>query len=148
MSHCTTYAVGDIHGRFDLLQRALVAIDDHAQSHQRDCRLVFLGDYVDRGPESRRVVETLMALEAAGDCVCLKGTHEELMVEAVTRARRGAYARWCANGGRETLASYGVGHADDPASVVPGAHVRWLTNLPLIARDPHRIFVHAGLSPK
>src|SRR3954470_21777281 len=59
MSHWISYAVGDIHGRFDLLEMALIAIDDHADTHDRDVRLVFLGDYVDRGPDSRRVVETL-----------------------------------------------------------------------------------------
>jgi serine/threonine protein phosphatase 1 len=148
MPHWITYAVGDLHGRFDLLRQALSAMADHATSHRRDCRAVFLGDYVDRGPESRQVVETLIALEAAGDCICLKGNHEELMVEALTHARPGAYARWCANGGRETLASYGVDERSDPADIVPPEHVRWMARLPLMTRDAHRVFVHAGLSPR
>lgn len=148
MSEWITYAVGDIHGRFDLLEKALLAVDDHARTHDRDSRLVFLGDYVDRGPASRQVIETLMALDAAGDTICLKGNHEELMVDALTHAKRGAYARWCANGGRETLASYGVGASDHPESLVPAEHVRWLSNLPLMTRDAHRVFVHAGLSPR
>ena len=143
-----SYAVGDIHGRFDLLKMALGAVDRHIRAHGQPSQLIFLGDYVDRGPESRQVVEALMTLSAGEDCVCLKGNHEELMVEALTHARRGAYARWCANGGRETLVSYGVSDTDHPEMVVPAEHVRWLTNLPLVTTDEHRIFVHAGLSPR
>lgn len=148
MPNRITYAIGDVHGRADLLDLVIEAVKRDARDRGRAARMVFLGDYVDRGPDSRRVVETLMALEDPESCLCLRGNHEELMVEALTHARRGAYARWCANGGRETLASYGVTGGEDPDQAIPAEHVRWLSNLPLIAEDPYRIYVHAGLSPR
>lgn len=147
MSKRITYAIGDIHGRADLLDLVIEAVRRDSRDRRRPARMVFLGDYVDRGPDSRKVVETLMSLERPESCICLMGNHEALMVEALTHARRGAYARWCANGGRETLASYGVTGGEDPDLAIPADHVRWLSNLPLIAEDPYRIYVHAGLSP-
>ncbi|HWA59802.1 MAG TPA: metallophosphoesterase, partial [Caulobacteraceae bacterium] len=70
------YAVGDVHGRLDLLDKALALIERHAGRAAR--QTIFLGDYVDRGPESRGVVERLMALQQDGRTVCLKGNHEDL----------------------------------------------------------------------
>jgi serine/threonine protein phosphatase 1 len=140
-----TYAVGDIHGRLDLLEKALALIARHARG--RGARMVFLGDYIDRGPASRAVVERLMDLQKAGAAVCLKGNHEDLMVGALTEPSEAAYARWRACGADATLRSYGVGEGDDPMTVVPRDHVRWLAGLPLTTADDHRIYVHAGLAP-
>ena len=140
-----TYAVGDIHGRFDLLVGALAAIEAHAAG--APAKLLFLGDYVDRGPGSRQVVERLMALEA--EAVCLRGNHEALMVQALSGGGSRAFRHWMSVGGRETLASYGVDEADPEAAVaaVPEAHLRWMESLPLTSGDGHRIYVHAGLMP-
>ena len=78
------YAVGDIHGRLDLLSQALARIDAHAKG--RPATLVFLGDYVDRGPDSRGVVNCLRALQRTRErVICLKGNHEDLMVNGVRR---------------------------------------------------------------
>ncbi len=141
-----TYAVGDIHGRDDLLEQALDLIADHAGGRTR--RIVFLGDYVDRGPASRQAIDRLIAASAEPGVVCLKGNHEALMLGALDHWGGPAKWRWLANGGETTLLSYGV---DEPTAVaapaIPAAHRDWLTALPLTARDEHRIYVHAGLAP-
>jgi serine/threonine protein phosphatase 1 len=129
-----SYAVGDIHGRFDLLEKALAAVDSHAAG--RPHRLVFLGDYIDRGPESRRVVERLIILTDAGTAICLKGNHEQMAVRA---AFLGEADQWLGNGGQETLQSYG--------GSIPLAHVEWMDARPLVHREGRRLFVHAGVLP-
>jgi serine/threonine protein phosphatase 1 len=141
--HGLVYAVGDVHGRLDLLLRAMQQIKDHAAG--RPHHLLCLGDYVDRGPDSRGVIETLMAVQAAGGVTCLKGNHEQMMIDA---AREGGFAvtRWLQNGGMAALRSYGGGRLHD-MYMIPEAHVAWLDRLPLMARDRHRIYVHAGLAP-
>ena len=141
-----TYAIGDVHGRFDLLVSAIDMIDAHVGD--RMFRLVMLGDYVDRGPDSRRVIELLMALQKRWRVTCLKGNHEELMVRAVTDPSGGRLGQWLANGGLETLRSYGLTEDSDLAAGVPRAHIRWLAGLPRTTGDGHRIYVHAGLLPK
>jgi serine/threonine protein phosphatase 1 len=129
-----TYAVGDIHGRFDLLKEALGTIDLHASD--RPHRLVFLGDYIDRGPDSRRVVERLSALAETGRAICLKGNHEQMAVRA---AYFGEADHWLSNGGDATLMSYG--------GSIPLAHVEWMDARPLTCREGQRLFVHAGVLP-
>ena len=137
-----TYAIGDLHGRFDLLNAAIGAIDRHAR---QPCKIVFLGDYVDRGPESRRVVERLMAGPPIGwQWVCLKGNHEAMMIEALTMEQLPDF--WERNGGGATLRSYGHSSLSVAiAKIVPEAHVAWLRSLPLMHVDRHRIYVHAGV---
>lgn len=139
------YAIGDIHGRYDLLEMALARIASHSAG--APSRTIFLGDYIDRGPESRRVIERLMALETEGEVVCLKGNHEDMMIRAWTEPMSASFRRWLQYGGRETLASYGDAPADNPMAAVPAEHIRWMTGLPLTTADAHRIYVHAGLSP-
>lgn len=138
-----TYAIGDLHGRLDLLRRAQRAIADHAESRadRAPHKVVCLGDYVDRGPDSRGVVETLMALAAGSWWICLKGNHEDLMIEAFRDRERGGLGLWIANVGDETLLSYGGQDG------VPSAHLDWLERLPLFHRDAHRLYVHAGVEP-
>ena len=77
-----TYAIGDIHGRLDLLTTLLAQIEQHRAG--RDRTIVFLGDYIDRGPESAGVIATVRRLQARepGCIVCLKGNHEDLMLKA------------------------------------------------------------------
>jgi serine/threonine protein phosphatase 1 len=132
-----TFAVGDVHGRFDLLLNAGAAIDAYAAG--RPSRVIFLGDYVDRGPESRAVIEYLMRLESdpTAAVTCLKGNHEAMMADACGRGI--GLDLWCDNGGDATLRGYPDG--------VSREHVAWLDALPLMARDDHRVYVHAGLMP-
>lgn len=144
--HRYTYAVGDIHGRLDLVRAAIEAIAKHAGP--QSFRVVFLGDYVDRGPDSRGVIECLMELARSWPVLCLKGNHEDLMVRAVTRPDRANLYGWLANGGLPTLESYGVETKEILGPHIPCDHVRWLSGLPLTTGDRYRVFVHAGLLPK
>jgi serine/threonine protein phosphatase 1 len=153
------YAVGDIHGRLDLLDRLLAIVDaDDRDRGGGDTRLVFLGDYVDRGPASAGVVERLAALgrERPGTCF-LAGNHEEVMLRAI--AGEPAMLRaFCRIGGRDTLLSYGVDAAayermgyDEVAAVmmaaVPAAHLAFLNGLADRETLGDYLFVHAGVDP-
>lgn len=129
-----TYAIADLHGRYDLLCDALASIAAYAGDETGT--VVTLGDYVDRGPQSRQIVERLMdGLTDGWSLVCLKGNHEDMMVGAV----RGDYHAdwWIGNGGGNTMASYGA----EP----PKSHIDWMANLPLSYTDGKRIFCHAGV---
>lgn len=141
-----TYAIPDLHGRLDLLERALSRILEHAKN--RAARVVTLGDYVDRGPDSRRVIEFLLAWPFPNlQLVALKGNHEAMMWEACNNLIEAS--RWIENGGGETLTSYGgVSAGTPPKQVVPDHHLRWIDQLPLVHVDMHRIFVHAGVDPR
>lgn len=141
-----TYAIADLHGRFDLLEMALAKIADHAEL---PATLVTLGDYVDRGPDSRQVIERLMnGLNDTGwRLICLKGNHEDIMWQTC----RGIVPDcdwWLTNGGGATLISYGQEEGDEvDVTVVPAEHLRWIERLSLMHVDKHRIFVHAGVDP-
>jgi serine/threonine protein phosphatase 1 len=140
-----TYAIGDIHGRLDLLRSAVDAIADHVD--RAPFRVVLLGDYVDRGPDSRGVIDFLMQLQREWPVVCLKGNHEELMLQAVTQPGGGRLGRWLEYGGDSTLKSYGVAPDGDLEAGIPKEHLRWMSGLPRTTGDRHRIYVHAGLMP-
>src|SRR4051812_3268786 len=105
-----TYAIGDIHGCHDKLRNLLA----HCASHRgkQDFRIVFLGDYVDRGSQSREVVDLVIEtqLQAPDRIVALKGNHEDMLLAA---AQGGDAEAWLYNGGDATLASYGVGRASE-----------------------------------
>jgi diadenosine tetraphosphatase ApaH/serine/threonine PP2A family protein phosphatase len=135
-----TYAIGDVHGCLDKLVRLLARCRAHAGDRRR--RVVFVGDYIDRGPDSRGVIETLLKLQRSEpDVICLRGNHEALMLEAV---ETGDEDLWLLNGGGQTLASYGVSQALD----LPAELVEWADALPLLFDDGRRLFVHAGLNPR
>jgi serine/threonine protein phosphatase 1 len=132
-----TYAIGDIHGRLDLLRAAIAQIGAHARG--RAHQVICLGDYVDRGPESKGVVETLMILTANGPWRCLLGNHEDMMTRSLRTRDDDEVDRWLNNGGDATLASYG--------GSVPQTHLAWLETLALIHHDGQRLYVHAGVAP-
>jgi serine/threonine protein phosphatase 1 len=142
-----TYVFGDIHGRADLL----LAMADRitAECAKLPGRCVFLGDYVDRGPRSREVVELLMEARKHGAATCLKGNHEDLMVQAWRQRSGWALDCWMGNGGEQTLRSYGWDgrNFEEGLDLVPQAHIDWMDALPTLARDDLRIYVHAGLMP-
>jgi serine/threonine protein phosphatase 1 len=131
-----TFAVGDIHGCLDKLTRLLAACEAHAGG--RSVRYVFLGDYIDRGPQSRDVVDLLMRKQAArpGTIVCLRGNHEQMAIDAHASER--AMPLWLANNGATTLRNYGGGRISDE-------HLAWLEALPFCHDDGLRFFVHAGV---
>lgn len=102
---------------------------------------------IDRGPDSRTVIDLLMDLQKRGLAICLKGNHEASLLNALSDGSQSALASWLAWGGRETLHSYGADVGDDPAQAIPRAHLNWLAGLALTTADNHRIYVHAGLAP-
>ena len=155
------YAVGDVHGRADLLERLLVKIrTDAAQRSQGHKVLVYLGDYVDRGLESRAVIESLLAQGGDGlERVFLKGNHEDAMLQFLDSTEIGS--SWMGFGGDATLYSYGVDVFGTPPEGVerldhiqeqlrantPPEHVAFLEGLELYHQEGDYFFVHAGVRP-
>jgi serine/threonine protein phosphatase 1 len=154
------YAIGDIHGRLDLLDRLYRLIRADSENEPPGRRtVVHLGDYVDRGPESRGVIERAMAPPLPGfESVTLMGNHDFMM-----RGFLGQPAEvgpgWMMNGGAATLASYGV---DPPrrldaaeltraqfalGQALPPAHLAFLDGLAPMHRADRFLFVHAGIRP-
>jgi len=143
-----TYAIADLHGRHDLLTGAINAISDVDQG---PLTFVTLGDYIDRGPDSAKVISTLMVIRAnpptGWNVICLKGNHEAMMVETLRTPL--SLDWWLGNGGDATLFSYGddLSGGNLGPKVVPDSHIDWIDGLPLVYLDPNRIFVHAGVIP-
>ena len=137
--HGFTYAIGDLHGRCDLLAAALAWVERHS-GPRASAHVVFLGDYVDRGPDSRGIIERLARgpLRAGDAYTCLMGNHEEMLVKA-HEGSDDAIELWLLNGGEATLRSYGNGVDRD--------HLAWIRARPLCHEDEHRFFVHAGARP-
>lgn len=135
-----TCAIGDIHGCRDRLDALLARCGRYADG--RTVRYVFLGDYIDRGPDSRGVVERILALQHSQpeSVVCLRGNHEAILLDAIAT---GDPTLWFINGGMATLASYGASAASD----LPAEHLRWFSTLPAAFDDGQRFFVHAGANP-
>ena len=135
-----TYVIPDIHGRYDLLCDGLAEIAVRAAG--KTSVIVTIGDYVDKGPDSREVIDRL--LSGVGDgfsLVALKGNHDAMMLDALRDPAK--MAAWIAKGGDAALASYG----GDPTAV-PQTHIGWLDGLRLMHIDAHRLYVHAGVDPK
>jgi serine/threonine protein phosphatase 1 len=133
-----TYAIGDVHGCLDKLVRLLARCRQHGGGEPR--RLVFVGDYIDRGPDSRGVIETVLALQRAQEVICLRGNHEAMVMDAL---ETNDHTLWLRNGGGDTLANYGVTRAAE----LPAAHLDWIAALRPTFDDGRRLFVHAGVNP-
>ena len=136
------YAIGDIHGSLQKLRDLMTLCAQHAEG--RSATFVFLGDYIDRGPDSRGVIEALMALQSRQPdrVIALKGNHEAFAIEVIDGERDAEF--WLREGGAATLRSYRIDDARD----LPYAHVSWLRSLPLCYDDGQRFFVHAGIDPE
>ena len=135
-----TLAVGDIHGKLELFNQLLVEMT--YKPHEDF--LVLIGDLVDRGEDSRGVVERAMLIkqEAPDTVVILKGNHEVMMINAVLRPHAEAADGWLKTGGIECLKSY----TDPDGNVnIPSAHIEFLDALPVWYEDDHAIYVHASL---
>jgi serine/threonine protein phosphatase 1 len=153
------YAVGDIHGRADLLERLFVRIDADLRSHPIDQSVqVFLGDYIDRGPQSREVLDLLIARRRRHQVLCLKGNHEHFAMNFLTAPS--LWSDWRRMGGVETLLSYNVrasSSSDDPQAqdeiatafrqAMPDIHRRFLHGLALSFMCGDFFFAHAGVRP-
>ena len=133
-----TYAIGDIHGRLDILQCAIDLIELHRYENDANAIVVFLGDYVDRGRESRKVCNLLMAGPKTENTkwVTIQGNHEVMCLEAHSGGKS-EMDFWTRNGGMETYHSFG--------GRLPLSYLQWMASLPKYYHDGKRVFVHAGI---
>ncbi len=154
------YAIGDVHGCSERLDDLLEQIEEDSASHEVSRKLiVYLGDYVDRGADSRGVIDRLIAGPPEGfEQICLKGNHEAFMERFLKTPKDGEV--WMINGGLQTCASYGVDCSGDPfdlavlarmhselTAAVPQAHKDLLSSLKLYHAEGGYLFVHAGIRP-
>ena len=161
---CLVYAIGDIHGRMDLLERMHEEIAaDAADSGAERIVVVYVGDYVDRGPDSSGVVELLIGEPLRRripglECVYLIGNHEAFLLNFLEQPENASL--WFMNGGDATLRSYGVdpwqsAHSDNFADELsrafarrlPESHLTFFRNLRLSHEEGDYFFVHAGVRP-
>ena len=153
------YAIGDVHGRIDLLDQVFSRIDAHLAAHPivRPVE-VLVGDYIDRGPASREVLDRLIARAADNETVLLKGNHETSIFEFLRRPAH--FTEWSQMGGIETLMSYGITpslNSDATAqkelavalrSRLPKSHRTFLGTLRTSFTCGGYFFVHAGVRPR
>lgn len=138
-----TYVFPDLHGRLDQFAAAMRAVGDDCIS--TDDTLVFLGDYIDRGPESAQLIKELRKLSETRDkVICLSGNHEMMMIWALHLGEK-MVAQWVANGGDKTLESYtSTDGSIDIDAMQDDAD--WFMHLPAVHQDDHRVYVHAGVA--
>ncbi len=153
------YAIGDIHGQFTLLDRLQAMISgDIAENPASRHTIIYLGDYVDRGPQSYEVIERLSTHRVEGaEALFLKGNHEEFFVNFLEDHTTGD--AWLLNGGDDTLQSYGVseqqylntsdyrGAQEVLRTRIPAKHIEFFNNLALSHRIGSLFFAHAGVNP-
>ncbi len=153
------YAVGDIHGRLDLLDDLLAQMEaDNASRSDADTTVIFLGDLIDRGPSSAQVVQRLMDLGQGSDRIrFLLGNHEEVFLKSLQGDPK-ALPFFVRIGGKPTILSYGVAEADYSAcdypellemlrTHVPSTHVEFLSGFEDMIVLGDYVFVHAGVRP-
>jgi serine/threonine protein phosphatase 1 len=152
------YAIGDVHGRADLLSALFERIDYSLKAYPvRQSVHVLLGDYIDRGPNSREVIDALIARKRQHAMVCLKGNHESYAVQFLSDSY--VLKEWGQVGGTNTLLSYGVkpSTGDDPQrqedvakafrQALPPTHRRFIESLALSFTCGDFFFAHAGVRP-
>jgi serine/threonine protein phosphatase 1 len=153
------YAIGDVHGRLDLLESLLAAVEDDIQTHKRSkVSIVFLGDLIDRGPASAQVIERLRTYRPPNASAhFIMGNHEEVLLRALDGDAE-VIDSWLRFGGAETLRSYGVEprelkRLDGPETIarlrsaVPDSHRRFLRGFSDSISFGDYLFVHAGIRP-
>jgi len=151
----TKFAIGDVHGSLKYLQALIEKCLAYAEEQQTLPHFIFLGDYVDRGSQSREVLSCLQHLPeilgSGSKVTCLRGNHDQMFIDAVLHRDIDG---WLSNGGDETLNSY----AREPSNLrydpllkiygpLMGAHAKWLDTLPLSFEDEYRFYCHAGIRP-
>ncbi|MGA3000031.1 metallophosphoesterase family protein [Bradyrhizobium sp.] len=152
------YALGDIHGRADLLKKMFTVIDaDLARNPASRPIQVFLGDYVDRGPDSAGTLDLLIERGRHHETVCLKGNHEAFMLEVLHDPNK--LGEWRKFGGLQTLMAYGLQPSLNPGAEeqveliqaltkrMPDTHLRFLEGLLPSFLCGDFFFVHAGVRP-
>lgn len=134
-----TLAIGDIHGRHKALTGLLREVRPVASD-----KIIFLGDYIDRGPDSRGVIETLLKLQSQCETVFLSGNHELMMLAAREKLEADI---WLGCGGLETLVSYGVEQQENWVAAIPQAHWLFFERTVRFFETANQIFVHGCLDP-
>ena len=143
------FVVGDIHGCVDEIEVLYGHLKDKEGLSHSD-RLIFLGDYVDRGPDSKGVIDLMLQIEVDfPNSVFLKGNHEDMMLAFLGFEGQGAHF-YLPNGGVETLESYGITSRDElegALDIIPEEHQLFLQGLDRIVHLDKYVIVHAGLNP-
>jgi serine/threonine protein phosphatase 1 len=151
------YVIGDIHGRLDLLDRLIDEIERDAEERGASSLTVTLGDYIDRGPDSRGVLDRLLSNPFPGDYVALKGNHEVLLETFLEDSAIGAH--WRQLGGLETLRSFGVSiaatmvgknyeeAAEQLRVALSPVHTKFLASLKTSLTVGRYFLCHAGIRP-
>lgn len=134
MSESRLLVIGDIHGSITALRRLLARVEPRP-----DDTLIFLGDYIDRGEDSRAVLDLLMELERERRCIFLKGNHEDMFLQACEGDAED-WMLWLNNGGFTTLQNF-------DRLLPPDRYINWLLRLRLFHETETHYFVHAGLRP-
>jgi len=130
------FVIADIHGNLNILNKAIEAVEAKEASGE----IIFTGDYIDRGPDSKGVLDKLMAGPPEGwKWTIIRGNHEDMMLEA--RDNKHAYSMWVDNGGDKALQSF-------KDTYPPTKYIEFCKKLPRYIWDDHRIFVHAAISDK
>ncbi len=154
------YAIGDIHGMADLLKKLLKTIKRDLKGYEGHSEIVFLGDYIDRGPDSASVIERLVEGPGPGDkWTFLKGNHDAFLSSMMNdeKLKPRYYRLWVEQGGLEAMMSWGVRRAvihDDPKAAMaalreamPKLHRKFFRKLDLSRQIGDYLFVHAGVRP-
>lgn len=129
-----TFVIPDLHGRYDLLHDALSKIETEFDNGT----VVFLGDYIDRGPQSKQIIDKLMSGPSTGwTWHCIRGNHEDMAITCHDK-NHPEYQWWFGHGGKETLQSYD--------GDIPEDHISWMNSLPRLYWDKYRVYTHAAVS--
>jgi len=134
------YLIGDIHGMLSNLKSLISNIKEDIEPNDI---IIFLGDYIDRGPKSFEVIEFLLKLKSENNIVCLRGNHEDMFLRFVSAGDN--YDNYIANGGRYTIRSYMKNLKEFD---IPESHKRFYNSLKLYYETDSFIAVHAGINPK
>lgn len=153
------YAIGDIHGEYELLRKLLDRIASHWEASDQtasEVRLLFLGDIIDRGPASKQCLRFITQLSSLRGVTCLRGNHEDLLLRSIAGDSE-AQRIWLQHGGDATLASFGIGlpRADEDAidfgervkAAIPRKHLAMLEAAPTHTTSGGYFFAHAGVRP-
>lgn len=129
-------AIGDIHGCLKSIEALWNKLEPWSNLPH-----IFVGDYIDRGPDSKGVVDFLLEIQSERDCIFLRGNHEQMLLDAY---EKGDAYNWMMNGGDSTLRSYGD---DIRVTEIPGNHIEFYKSTKLFYQTDQYFFVHAGAPP-
>lgn len=143
-----TYVLSDIHGCLNAFNKAIRwAFIDSLRDETPDSQIILLGDYVDRGPDSRGVIARIRELQRNHDVIVLAGNHEQMMYQGILGGNVDMLNCWLGNGGNQTLQSYGASalSVQWPDQMIHDCV--WMAQLLTGYEDQYRYYVHAGLQP-